>query len=391
MDPQLRRIEQTLHRLETDDPPAAPLQARDYHPRLEEYWRAETCYQRRYLGTTVMFRQPAFVADYLERLDALRYERPKDAAKVAAGVVTILLPLVGASRDEILAFACKGIGIYASGHRQSLDFNTAAHALLVGVRLAGRHGLELERAELLQRGAYVLSDQGEFNRALLLLKEAQVIYFDKKRNTEIGKLLTCRAMIHSYKKEHRKSIELYMDSLDLLPKIDRWNERYHFAAYNGIAIGYRALGKLGLAEKWFEQVVGDIESAEDSTSAKLCWRLGSITFDQGNLTKAENLLRRSQSILAKTDNAITVALVSLDLATVLLAQGTPDEACRLAKDTAYLLDHFRHNKVAEAAYFAFLRGGLEGRLTEELTRRISKEIRRAYPQLSTPLPSLGRS
>ncbi len=194
MDPQLRRIEQTLHRLETDDPPAAPLQARDYHPRLEEYWRAETCYQRRYLGTTVMFRQPAFVADYLERLDALRYERPKDAAKVAAGVVTILLPLVGASRDEILAFACKGIGIYASGHRQSLDFNTAAHALLVGVRLAGRHGLELERAELLQRGAYVLSDQGEFNRALLLLKEAQVIYFDKKRNTEIGKLLTCRAM-----------------------------------------------------------------------------------------------------------------------------------------------------------------------------------------------------
>ncbi len=388
---QLRKIEKTLHRLETEDPPTAePLQTRDYRPRLETYWRDDASYQRKYLGTTMMFRQPAFVADYLERLDALRYERPKDAAKVAAGVVTILLPLVSADREQILAFACKAIGVYASGHRQSLGFETAAAALLVGLRLAGHHGLELERAELMQRGAYVLSDHGEFDRALLLLKEAQIIYYDKKRSVEIGKLLTCRAMVHSYKEEHKKSIELYMDALELLPTIDRWCERFHFAAYNGIAIGYQELGRLDVAEQWFEEVIGDIEDAEDSTSGKLRWRLGTISYAKGDHRKAEEVLTQSQEILARTDNPITVALVSVDLATALLAQHKLEEACQLAKGTAYLLEHFRHNEIAEAAFFGFLRGGIEGRLTRNLTQRVSEEIRRAYPQLSTPLPRLSR-
>ncbi len=188
IEPELGRIEKAVHRLETEDSPdPGNFQARDFRPRLETYWRDEAGYQRRYLRTTKMFRQPAFVAAYLERLDALRYERPKDAAKVAAGVVTILLPLVPADREQIIGFACKAIGIYASGHRQSLGFETAAAAIVVGLRLAGRHGLELARAELLQRGAYVLSDHGEFNRALLLLKEAHVTYSDYK--SPVGSVL----------------------------------------------------------------------------------------------------------------------------------------------------------------------------------------------------------
>ncbi len=387
VEPELHRIEKAVHHLETEDPPdLGSLQARDFRPRLDTFWRDEAGYQRRYLRTTRMFRQPAFVTAYLERLDALRYERPKDAAKVAAGVVTILLPRVPADREQLIGFACKAIGIYASGHRQSLGFETAAAAILVGLRLAGRHGLELARAELLQRGAFVLADHGEFNRALALLKEAHTEYSDQNYLTGLGKALVDRGVVHSNKRDYAKSVQLFQRALEYLPARDLSLQRWWLSAYNGLAIAYRELGRLDLAE---ERILNAIESygdAEDGISARLHWQLGAILYRRDQEEHGEELLERARTVFLECENSVQSALVSLDLASMLLEQAKLDELSHLVKSMAPLLNQFRHNPIAEAALAEFFRAGLAGRISQALLDRVREEIAKGVPNNEYALP-----
>ncbi len=380
VEPELCRIEKVVQRLETEEPPrAGSLQGRDFRPRLETYWRDEAGYQRKHLAKTKMFRQPAFVTAYLERLDALRYERPKDAAKVAAGVVTLLLPLVPADRKQIIGFACKAIGIYASGHRQSLGFATAAAAIVVGLKLAGRHGLELERAELLQRGAFVLSDHGEFDRALGLLMKAQTEYSDQNFQPGLGKVLVDRGVVHSNKKEYAKSVQLFLRALEYIPARDFDLQRWWLSAYNGMALAYRELGRLDLAEEHIMHAIESYGDAEDGISARLWWQLGAILYCRGEGEGGEQLLKRAQVVFLRCENPVQSALVSLDLASMLLAQVKLVELSQLVKSMAPLLNQFRHNPIAEAALAEFFRAGLAGRITQTLIDEVRKEIAKDVP------------
>ncbi len=380
IEPGLRKIEKAVLRLETGNPPeGSGLQARDFHPRLETYWRAGAGYQRKHLGKTKMFRQPAFVTEYLERLDTLRYERPKDAAKIAAGVVTILLPLVPADREEIIGFACKAIGIYASGHRQSLGFETAAAAIVMGLRLAGRHGLELARAELMQRGAYVLSDHGEFDRALLLLYEAHVTYSDHKSEIGVAKTIVERATMFGHKGRHSKALDLFKDAFNRLPT-DADAERYRMAAMDGITISYRKLGDLESAEEWLREAIETYGETGDVMWGKIIWQAAVIAYEKHNHTRAERLLAKTRDIFEEKGNPIQAGLAALDHASVLLAQGKQQEACELAVSMASLLKPFQYNPFAEGAITEFLRAGLNGCITQDLIDKTADQIEEGVPE-----------
>ncbi len=372
LDPQLPRIEKALKRLETGDPPApARRQARDYRPRLETYWCAGAAYQRKYLGTTRMFRQAAFVTDYLELLDDLCYEQPRDAAKVAAGVVTILLPLIPAGREQILNFACRAIGVYASGHRRSLGFETAATALVAGLRLAGRHGLKLARAELLQRGAFVLSDHGEFHRALSLLEKAEIIYSDHGCAAGVGKAVADRAAMYGHLDDHQKALFLFRRALrELPPDLTRWR----VAARDGVITSCRELGDLESAEKCLRDALEAHGPTEDVTRGKIVWQAAAIAFGQGDLSRSERIVARTRAIFEDQGAPTLAALAWLDHASVLMAQGKREEACQLATSMASLLKPFENDESAGGAIMELHRAGMDGSLTQELIDQAAEKI-----------------
>ena len=377
----LRRIEKAARRLETKDPPEPPrIPPRDFWRRLEAISRSGVAYQRKYLRRTKMFRQPAFLTEYLERLDALRYSKVAKAAKLAETVALDLIPKVPGERSELLGFMCKAVGVYGSAKRQMAEFDTAAAAIGFGLRLAGRHGLKMARAELLRRGAYVLSDNKEFERAEWLLRDSQIGFSDQKEEVEIGKTMIDRAVMLSYRHEHQRSIQLFMDGFEIVPEGDRYAQRWRLSALNGITMGYRILRKLDVAERWLVQAIEDVSDPEGTHWARLSWQRGCISFERDDYEKAEKILRVSYEILHGSESPVSGALVCLDLTTTLLAQGKCEEAHSLAQQSARTLSLFSDNSFAQATFFKFIQASLNRELTTELIEQVSDELRQGAPE-----------
>ncbi|MCP3960514.1 MAG: tetratricopeptide repeat protein [bacterium] len=382
VDPALKRFRKATLQLESGSlaVPRKKKKPRDFTKRLESLSREDLCDQRKSLRRTKMFRQPAFVAAYLERLDSLRYSRAKNVVKLAQTVAVDLLPKTPGSKEEILELMCKTVGIFGSANRQILQLEVAAEAIGFGLRLAGRQGLELARADLLQRGAYVLRDNGEFNRALLLLGEAQIIYSDHEHEVGVAKTLVDRATMLGYKEDHPRALRLFMDALDRLPSEDGGLQRWRLAALDGITISYRKLGNLQAAEKWLKRALSLMNETEGSIYAKLLWEVGAMAHEKGEFLKAEGLFGKAREILAVTENPIPCASITIDLMATLLEQGKVTEICQVAAEMTALLTPFRYNKIAAAAITQVIRTGMSGKVTRRLLKEARDEISKAHPE-----------
>lgn len=175
---QLRAIEKATVQLELSEPLGPVPPPIDVEAMVARVVACKFREQRRRLSTAQKYRHPAFVAAYLEHLDALRYEDPKVAREITRVVALKLIPRLPGPRRERIALQLKAIGIFGSIHRQKASFATAARAIGFALTFARRHGLPATVADLLQRGAYVLSDHGRYQGMLELLDEALVIYLD---------------------------------------------------------------------------------------------------------------------------------------------------------------------------------------------------------------------
>ncbi|MEM7353284.1 MAG: hypothetical protein AAF657_20985, partial [Acidobacteriota bacterium] len=166
-EPELAKVEKAARRVEADlSSTLRPSEAKLPQNRLERLLRTDLPYQRRTVRKAIWSRNPVALATYLRRLDDLRSSRAADVADLARAVVTGVLPHLGGEPGERMALLCQAIGVFASANRVTGKFETAARAVAFALSLARRHDLAIERAPLLQRGAYVLRDHGEFDHAL---------------------------------------------------------------------------------------------------------------------------------------------------------------------------------------------------------------------------------
>ena len=118
MDRHLRDLEKATVRLELLEPlgPATPLA--DVDKKLADVVACTLREQRRRLTTAKKYRHPAFVAAYLEHLDALRYDDPRVARDSARVIAVKVIPRLPGSQRERIELQLKALGIFASGHRQ---------------------------------------------------------------------------------------------------------------------------------------------------------------------------------------------------------------------------------------------------------------------------------
>ena len=317
--------------------------------------------QRRRLRTAQRYRHPAFARAFLEHLDALRYDRPQEAARTAQVVATYLVPMVGGPPAERLALQLEAIGIYASAQRMLGLFATAARALRFALQLARDEPLPEMTAKLLQRSAYLLSDHALFTEAMELLDEAVVIYFDLQSELGLGMVSVDRGNMHYYQGEYKQAISVLSRSLDLLQADGPVIRRNRAAAYQILACCYQGLGDLDSTEKMLAESVRNAEREGEINKAKILWQVGAVALEKGFPAQAEKHLRQAQAILA--DRSTTDrALVALDLSRALVATGKSREAYEVALSMTEFLGPRRENKILDAALGRHLRNVLEGRL-----------------------------
>ena len=322
--------------------------------------------QARRMRHTHRYRTHAFTHAYLEHLDALRDEDAVAAARLVTVVATHLIPELPGPQSARLALQCRALGIFASARRLKGEFTSAARALRLAVDIARNAQLHEETALMLRRAAYLLRDFGHFERALCLLREALEIYVDLGLQEEIAHTSVERGITLMGLGDYESTIFVLERALASYDAGAVEAPRYLFAAYQSLAYVFEQRGDLDAAELQLRKATRLKGLKRGFYWARLRWMQGTLAFKRGRYQESADYLAAAREALAKKENVLQEAMVTIDLLTTLLAQGRFEEACEQATAMAQLVERFRKNRFAEVAVVQLVRAGLEGTLSQKL-------------------------
>ncbi len=385
IDDRLEGIERATVQLELSEPLGPAPSIGDVEELVSEMVACNFREERRRLGNTQKYCHPAFAAAYLEHLDALRYDDRRAACRNAGVVAVKLIPRLPGSRRERIALQLKAIGIFASAHRQKEDCATAARAIRFALALARSHGLKQTSAELLQRGAYVLSGTGRYRDAMKLLDEALVIVFDLDSQAGLARVQVDRGSHLYYLGEYRDAIAILEHALTLLPGESGDAGRNRLVGHQVLGRCFYRLGDVERAETAVAKAVAHSESAGKLYRASLLWDHGVIALERRSYDVAEERLRAAFQLFERLKDS-SKALVALDLTKTLVLRGRNLEAVGLAATTADYLATFRGNRVAEAAVSEVMRTVVEGRISLDVVESVQEKLRSELERLARNSP-----
>lgn len=382
----MRQLETVAKKLESSPPEPAPAPAGDVVKLLAKVMACGGREQRRRIGKAERYRSAAFASAYLEYLDAQRYDDPKQAASSAAAVATHLIPRLGGAQEERLALMAEALGVFGSAHRGLGNIATAARAVRVALEVARRHKLRLTMARLLQRGAYVLGDDGQSAQSLKLLDEALLIYLDLDEQLNFGMVVVDRGIMHHYLGEYRDAVRCLKRGLAIVQKEPECLTRTLLGAYQTLALSYDKLGQLDRAEEACARAAEAFDGRSDFNWAKLVWLQGHFALRRRSFVAADELLRRARTVLDRTPTP-DAAVLCLDLTKALLGQERRAEAAELAKKMASYLSAFSASRVVTGAIMEFVRLALKGELSVRDVDDLQRQLR-AFPK--GPTRGLGK-
>ncbi len=318
--------------------------------------------QKRRLRTAQRYRDPSFVVAYLGHLDRLLDENPKLVARLLETMTLELIPTLPCSKVRRLELQCRAIALFGDAHRGTGGFPTASRAVRFALEIARKHSLEKTIAILLKQAAFLLADHGQYEQALILLRERFEIFFDLGSRIDMGKTLTDRGIMLMNAGRFQASVRVLSRALELLPELTPKLRSYYLSTYSAIAYGYEQMKDFSTAEEWLNEAISTFQAEGGITQAKLIWQQGRMAYARKNYSAARHHLEHAIELLDERTSSES-ALVRLDLTRVLLTSGEVRAAVDIALQMAAFLSHFQKNKVAEAAIAEYTRLALEGRLT----------------------------
>jgi tetratricopeptide (TPR) repeat protein len=296
--------------------------------------------------------------------DDLRFSDPSEATKQAKKLMKEALALTESSptlpRIEIL---CDALGVSASIDRVRARFTSAAHALHLALRLAHHYGLRSSHALLLERTCYLIGDQGEYQTAVELAKQANDHYVLLSKKNGIGKTLVDRGVMLFRLGNFQEAIQAFSSSLKFLPE-DSWRNRT--AALQGLGASHLVLGNLHLASVWTSKALKAQQLRTGQSWWRLIWLQGEIALKRNLLGEAEHAFSQVHHAFTTRDNPFDIAVISLRLAKTRFLQGRIPEVRKLAAEMLGLLKPLRGHKIASAVIQEFACAVLTGEITEVL-------------------------
>ncbi len=118
------------------------------------------------------------------------------------------------------------------------------------------------------------------------------------------------------------------------------------------------------------------DTAEPTDLLRLQWTEASLAHGLGRLAEAEQGYRVVQHEFLDLGKGLDAALVSLDLAALLLEQGRTEELKQLAAEVVVVFESREVQREAMIALLLFQQACAEDRITGELLRQVAAQIRR---------------
>lgn len=379
----LTTFEQAAHDIETSEDSEGV--RRRHEVCVASLCRQPPDVQLRRLRTGKKYRCEEFVDQYLEHLERSRLDDPKSAVRLVVGLGSWVVPELPAEIGVRIEWLCRCLETYGSCARSLSDSRSAARAIRLGLLLSRRHGRASARASLLRRAAFVASDFGEFEKGLFLLREAQEIAYDEGDARNLGFIAISKGMLNNFSGNPKRAERGYQRGLETLEGLeDDEARRWRVTAYSGLVHLFTKQGKVDDAIHWMSRATQAFRDEGGLILGKLLWQQGLLERTLGRAADAISTLRAARKLLA-SGHEIDFALISIELASLLLDVGRRSEAVEVSKGLAALTEHLEDNKLAQGALLEFLRIVLAGRLDRSQLQSLKQSIEAGRSVRNAPL------
>lgn len=311
---------------------------------------------------------------------------PKDALALAdlALLIAELVPGDATWRQRLQGYAWAHV---ANARRVCNDLPGADDALARAWRLweageAGDPGI-LNAAWLPWIEAALRRDQRRFSEALKRIDEALAVDPGELR----GQIFLSKSAIFQILGDPEGSTTALSAAA---PLIDVAREtRLAFGLRFNLVVDLCHLEKFAEAQSSLPEVRVLGERLGEIDLARVLWLEGKVAAGLGKTEDAKANLKQVRQAFANHDLAYEYALVSLELAVVLLEQGCTAEVSTLADEMLWI---FRHKKVEREALMAlqlFCDAARRETATVELTQRLVSYLYRAQHDPQLPFTAVG--
>jgi tetratricopeptide (TPR) repeat protein len=249
-------------------------------------------------------------------------------------------------------------------------FKTAHHHLQQGT------GDAMERAQLSELKASLLSDQRRFEEALRLLRRGIALYRQAGERHRVGRSLVQMSTVHHYSGDLERAISVLSEAIPLIDP--RREPRLLLCARHNLIDYLAEVGRFMEAKKLFSEARSLYGQFPDAWAQnRRDWVRGKIARGLGQHEEAERAFIAAREGFVEEGVAYDAALASLDLALVYAEGGRVADLVRLAHEMAPIFLSRQIHREALAA-LSFLRQAIEAQRAERaLVERVANFLKRA--------------
>lgn len=367
----LARLKMQLSRVQNDREEAPA--------RVEELLALPPRERQEALRSEPRYRNPAVCDRLIEASFQAGFDDPALAVALAELAIELADRIDPAAYGRALALDVKARAWAYLGNARRLasDLCGAAEALDLAQSLSNEgSGDPLEQARILDLRASLAADRGGFDEALELLDMVIDIYGEIREPHRLGRALLGKGVVVGHQGDAAAAAALIRRSLPLL---DRESEpRLLLWASHNLAWFTDEAGRPeeALAElESFAHLYDEFPDAAAQT--RRLWLAGRIAAGLGRAAEAEEALREVQRRFAQAGDAYDAAVVTMDLAALLLELGRNPEVAVLAAETFPVLVAQEVHHHALAAVVAFTHAVERDCATPKLARDIANFLIRA--------------
>lgn len=314
----------------------------------------------------------------LERSREAGFTDPAVAVELAELAVTVSGRLDAEHYGEALVedARARAWGHLANAFRVANDLRRAEEALRKAEDHHERGGEDAYLgAEILGFKSSLRNSQGRYMEAAALLDPAIRIYREAKDRHREGRTIIKKASSLSYAGRNAHAIRLVRRGL---AKIDIFEEPRLLVYARHNLIGY--LNELSRHEEALRALAETrglyLQLGESSSLVRLRWLEGKILRSLGQPKDAEAAFREVRDELIGLGLALDAALVSLDLAMILLERGATGELKRLAAEMIPVFESRDDQQKALAAFLLFQKAAEAEQVTLGLLQEVASSLER---------------
>ncbi|MEE8525685.1 MAG: tetratricopeptide repeat protein [Thermoanaerobaculia bacterium] len=312
----------------------------------------------------------------LRRLDELRYDNPRAAAKE---IRAALLRATRHQRPTLLAF-------YGSARRAEGHHDKAVEVLQHALELAlNRRDRELI-ANILRRLGSASAYSGNHSQGLLYAKEATYQFRLADDAGGEGRSLVDQGLRLGDLGQLEVAVAVHELALSVLPVRD---VRHRFAVHSALAVNLHRRGNLRRALRHavegsrLSRRLGKLWTAVVQTT------MAEIHIGLGDQASAERCYEEAVEIYALR-SPIDAALASVDLARIRMARGRTAAAANTLKAMGRFVEKL-DNPLVRAAMVQLMRMNLSGRVTGGILEQAARVIHKHQGTVEKPLSGRRRS